>query len=292
MAKRKPSKRPIVTAFVSDPHIGSELGVCPPQGVTLGSGGRFVPGKIQRWLFEEVWVPYWEWVGGLCVTVGGDLRVCINGDAMDSHIKGQIISRVSEHLMYLGVEAFRPVLALDPGGVYFVQGTPSHTGGEEADHEEALASRLQAEGMAIVRNGHLWTWPELDVEWYGTRVHMTHHGKIGGREHTLQSNAANHAADIANAYRARGFQPDHLWITSHRHVLSDSGQSLVNEMRYVVTPAMQCKVPFAHKVASHRPAFLSDIGGLAGIFYPDERPYQLMKFVVRPERTGPVEVVR
>lgn len=284
-------KRPILTAFVSDTHIGSELGVCPPQGVELASGGRYTPGKEQLWLWEGIWVPYWRWIGKLRKQIGADLRVVVSGDAVDSHDKGWIISRAPEHIMYLGVEAFRPVIDLQPGAVYFVRGTPSHSGGEASELEEALANRLHAEKLAVVRRGNQWTWPELDLEWYGTRVHIVHHGRVGGKEHTLHSNAAGHAADIANAYRARGYEPDDLWILSHRHVLTDSGQSLVAKTRYVVTPAMQLKTPFGHKVASHRPAFLSDYGGLAGVFYPDERPYQIMAFIVRPERDQPVEVV-
>ena len=287
------AKKPIVCAFVSDPHIGSELGICPPQGVTLSQGGKYTPGKIQRWLWRKAWVPYWRWIGDLVKRVDGHLRVVVNGDAMDSHAKGQIVSQVPGHLMYLGVESFRPIVEMQPGAVWFVQGTPSHTGGEAADLEEDLASRLHdAEKLAVQRNGHLWTWPEIDFDWYGTRVHVTHHGKVGGREHTLHSNAAGHAADIANAYRARGYSPDHLWITAHRHTLADSGQSLIDDMRYVVLPSFQAMTPYAHKVVSHRPAFLQDIGGLAGIFYPDERPYQLLKFVVRPTRDGPDEIVK
>jgi len=223
--------------------------------------------------------------------VGGRLWFVANGDIADVHPKGQIISRVPEHILYLGVESFRPLLALKPEKVWLVEGTPSHTGGEAADMEQALAHRLHAEGLRIISNGHQWTWPELDLSIYQNRCHLAHHGKAGAREHTLQSNAAGHAADIANAYRARGHEPDHLWITSHRHILADSGQSLVNKTRYTVTPAMQLKTPFANMVASHRPRFLSDLGGLAVVFYPDERPYQLLAFVKRPARAAPTEVV-
>jgi len=279
--------KPAVLGLISDPHIGSPTGVCPPQGVELPQGARYVPGPVQRWLWDDVWLPYIDWLRDIKREVRGDFYLVTNGDAMDAHEKADIISRDPEKLLYLGIESYRPFKKLNPVKVWFTRGTSSHVGGEDASLEEALAHRLHDKLLyPLQRMGHQWTWWELDLVFYGTTVQVAHHGRVGSKEHTRQSNAAGWANDIRNQYQNCGLVPPSLVVRAHCHQLADSGLSLLCPVRYVVQPCMQIKNAFAHKVSANRPLQLSDIGGLCAIFYPNGT-YELRSFIRRPVPSKP-----
>ena len=64
---------------VSDIHGGCKLAVCPPGGIDLDDGGRYVPSPFQLKLYA-MWREFWDkWVP---FAVRGE-RYCIvvNGDA-------------------------------------------------------------------------------------------------------------------------------------------------------------------------------------------------------------------
>jgi hypothetical protein len=38
--------------LVANLHINSTTGLCPPDGIELDDGGRYLPSKPQRWLWQ------------------------------------------------------------------------------------------------------------------------------------------------------------------------------------------------------------------------------------------------
>ena len=66
---------------VSDIHGGCKLAVCPPDGIDLDDGGKYIPSPFQIKLYA-MWRNFWdEWVP---FAVRGE-RYCIvvNGDAVE-----------------------------------------------------------------------------------------------------------------------------------------------------------------------------------------------------------------
>lgn len=290
MSRKKP-KRPVVLAMCGDPHMGSPVGILPPQGFELDEGNRILQSKAQAWLWDEVWVPYWAWVGKTAATFDADLYGVMNGDAMDAHPLARTLAAGDpESLAFIAEESFAPVLALPFKRFYGVRGTPSHVGGEAAGLEEMMYRVLKQRGLPVHRFGNQWTTWELALRFYGQTVQIAHHGRAGSKLHTMQSNATGWAVDIANRYRASGLEPPTLCVRSHVHTFADSGLSLINPTRFVTAPPMCLKNAYAHKVSAQQPSELSLVGGLAAVFFP-EGHYTLRAFLRRPEAAEPAVVV-
>jgi hypothetical protein len=65
----------------SDTHLGCKLGLCHPDGIELDDGGRYIPSKLQRSVWQW-WEEFWgEWVPR--VTRGEPYDVVLNGDAIE-----------------------------------------------------------------------------------------------------------------------------------------------------------------------------------------------------------------
>lgn len=279
------AKRPIVLAMVGDTHMGSPTGLLPPQGFELDEGNTVLPNAVQRWMWDEVWLPYWQWIGGLAKEHHADLYGLINGDALDRHALARLLTEDPEDLAYIAEEAFGPVLELPFKEFYVIRGTASHVGGESATLEEMMARTLSQRGLPVKRWGNQWTAWEVALNFYGVRAQVAHHGRVGGKEHTRQSNAVGWAVDMANLYRTHGEDPPNLVVRAHAHQFADSGSSLINPTRYTVLPPLQLKNSFAHKVSANRPQHLCEVGGLAAVFYPAGW-YVLHAFLRRPELTA------
>ena len=66
---------------VSDTHSGCRLALCPPEGIALDDGGRYIPSEFQQKMWV-MWQEFWqEWVPR--VTYGEPFDLVHNGDAID-----------------------------------------------------------------------------------------------------------------------------------------------------------------------------------------------------------------
>ena len=286
----KARKRHVVLAMVGDPHMGSATGILPPEGFENAEGNRILPSPVQRWLWSEVWEPMWQWVEQVRKEHDADLYGLCNGDAVDTHALARILTREPEEQAFIVQQAFRSVLNLPFSKFYIIRGTASHVGGEAASGEESMGRLLAEQGLPVHRWRHQWTAWEMEAEFYGTKVQVAHHGRSGTKQHTMQSNAAGWAIDIANSYRESGLEPPALVVRSHTHTFTDSGASLINPTRYLILPPLQIKNAFAHKVSAHRPVHLCAVGGVVAIFYP-QGGYTLRAFTRKPAAPKPVVTV-
>jgi hypothetical protein len=245
--------RPELWAVVSDTHCGSTLGLCPPEGVQLDDGGRYLPSREQVALWEA-WTDYWARVGE-AREKRQPLICVINGDAVDGdhHGTAQIVSRnlaATQHA--IAMATFRPMLALKPSAVIFIRGTEAHVG-QSAGFEERLAEDLGAEETKTGTYSH---W-HFQAESGGVMLDFAHHGRVGNLPHTRINPLGTLAMRITNAAAKAGDRIPDLAIRSHMHQWSDTGDNF--PVRVIQMAGWQLSTAFIHRVAA---GSLPEIGGL------------------------------
>jgi hypothetical protein len=274
------SKRPVVLGIVSDLHIGSTLGLCPPEGVRLDDDGAYHPSKAQKWTWE-CWEKFWKAVGERRTAEKALLFNAFNGDASegDHHGTSQIISRNPEPASYIADRVFGVAKALSPDKTYVIRGTEAHVGPAGAT-EEAWARGLKAERCPDTKT---WSWFRLRLNIHGVRLDFQHHGRTGTRPWTKTSVVGALAAEIFYEHCAAELKHPHLAIRSHRHTYADSYDA--HPTRVIQTPAWQLKTAHGHKVA---PESLADIGGIIVTVYPDST-YDVERKLYKPALPPMVE---
>ena len=254
----KKRKRPILLACVSDVHAGGTTALCPDE-IKLDDGGYYGASKPQRWLMQ-CWRDYWERVATVRDNLSAELYVVFNGDAVegDHHKTTQILSGNPNAQAAVWTEAIRVPLALKPDRIVITRGTAAHVG-QSASAEERIADGLRRDKRPIVSDpdsgtASWWHWrPELN----GVRLDITHHGRIGQREHTRSSQIVLYAHDIHLAYTKNGERPPDLALRGHNHKAADSFDAC--KPRVVATGAWQLGTGHVHQV---QPDSLADIQGV------------------------------
>ena len=271
----------------SDPHVGSTLGLCPPEGVKVSEGSKFLPGKVLRWL----WGRYLDY----CRTARRVIREhdaihvdVWNGDFFDGdhHHTAQIISRNPENLAYIADRVLGKTGTLkdyfSPAQRYVVIGTEVHVGPEGAS-EESVAKSIGAV-KDPVRDS--WAWWHLRLELNGVLLDFTHHPDTSGNlPHTRGQGAQRQAFIIWSEHHLVGERHPDIAIRSHKHVFADSGEHYPT--RAIITPAWQLKTQFGFRVAS---GSLASVGGLI-IVIPPNGDYRILKNTLyRPDLPNPMRL--
>lgn len=275
MPKAKPSARPVVVALVSDVHCGSTIAPAPPEGVRLDDGGKYLPSRVQLWLWQ-CWESYWAEVGRRVKAANADLWCVFNGDLFDGpahHKTTQTVSNHPEPQQYLAGRVFGVPKALKPVKVYIVRGTEVHVGPSGAT-EESFAQQIGAE---MNEETGRWSWWHLRFQVHGVRFDCQHHGRMGQRPWTKLNVVSNLAAQIFYEHAARGLPHPHLAIRSHYHTHADTHDA--HPTRVIALPAWQLKTAYAHRVV---PESLADIGGVIATVTPDGR-YEIAKPFYTPD---------
>lgn len=270
---------PVMLAVVSDIHAGSTLAVCPPK-ITLDDGGTYNASKAQQWLWE-CWTDYWAKVEARRKALNAKLIVVFNGDAVEGahHRSTQILTENPNAQAHVWNEVIRVPLALKPAHIVVMRGTAAHVG-ESASAEERIADGLRRDKRPIVSDpatgaASLWHW-YADI--HGCRIDVTHHGRIGQREHTRSSQLGLYAHDVHLSYTKRNELPPHLAFRGHNHKFADSFDAC--EPRVIATGAWQLGTGYVHKVA---PDSIADIGGAITVINADGT-YAVDKIQYQAER--------
>ena len=120
---------------VSDAHINSTVGLCPPS-VNLDDGGTYRYSVQQRALWRS-WLDFCEKAHDSTDNV----IVILNGDLVENGNKStQVISRNKASILGMAYDAIAPLVE-DADKVFVIRGTEYHTG-SSADLEEAFAKDL------------------------------------------------------------------------------------------------------------------------------------------------------
>jgi hypothetical protein len=236
--------------YFSDTHCGCGLGLCPPEGVELDDGGRYMPSAFQlkMWAF---WEEFWgEWVPE--ATRGEPFAVVHNGDAIDG-VHHNSVTQITNNLMTQGRLAhavLKPIVELCESRYYHIRGTEAHVG-KSAQSEEGLAKALGAIPNPEGQYARYDLWKAVGAD--GDLVHSLHH--VG----TTGSNAYEATAvhkELVETYTecARwGERPPVIIVRSHRHRhIETSIPTAHGKARAVVTPAFQGRTPFAWKIPGAR----------------------------------------
>lgn len=235
---------------ISDLHCGCKLGLCPPEGVPLDDGGRYMPSRLQLIVWEW-WKEFWgEWVPRVCHNEPFDL--VINGDGLEGVHHGST-TQVSHNL---GDQARVAKLVLEPviaraRKLYWVRGTEAHVGPSGVD-EERLAKELGATPNADGQFARWELWKRVGNA-QGPLCHIMHHiGSSGSASYESTAPQAELIAEFAEAGQNREEPPDYV-IRSHRHrYIKVENPSARFEAAAIVTPGWQLKTPFSFKIRGGR----------------------------------------
>lgn len=271
--------RPTLVAVVNDVHCGGTTALCPAR-ISFDDGGEYVASKAQVWLWD-CWRDYWATVEKRCDALDAELYVIFNGDLVegDHHRTTQILSGNPNSQAAVLNAAMAIPLALKPNRIVITRGTGAHVG-SSACAEERIADGLRRDKRPIISNVESGTASHW--HWYanihGVTLDVTHHGRIGQREHTRASQTAAYAHDIHLAYTKRGERPPDLALRAHNHKWADSFDAC--KPRVVGVGAWQLGTEHVHKVA---PDSLADIGGV--IITIERGEYALDKIKYEPARS-------
>ena len=236
--KGQTGAKPILLACVSDVHAGGTTALCPDE-VKLDDGGGYTASKEQRWLMQ-CWRDYWACIADKRAALDAELYTVFNGDLVegDHHNTSHIISRNLGAQKVAVAEILKIPLALKPEHIVIVRGTAAHVG-ESGSSEESIADGLKRDKRPIVcepRTGNA-SWWHWRAELQGVRVDVTHHGRMGQREHTRASQVVLYAHEIHLAHTKNGERPPDLCLRGHNHKVADSFDAC--KPRVVATGAWQ-----------------------------------------------------
>lgn len=232
-----------VVAVVSDLHVGSTVGLCPPDGIELEDGGRYTPNAFQVWMWAQ-WAEYWE----LVKQTAGDwpVVVIVNGEFIEgNHHRSTQITTPSPSVMIPAAEqVLEPALRISSKSfkLYVTKGTAAHVG-EGGANDVLVAKALNAEKDAESGQHAFY---HLRVVIGGVYFDVAHHISNTMRAWTHGNNIRTEVLEIMDDARSSGDRlPDYI-IRSHVHKFADTG--LNYPVRGIITPAWQGLTEYTHRL--------------------------------------------
>lgn len=232
--KRKRA-RPELVLVLSDLHVGSTVGLMPPNFETV-EGNKIEQNSLQRFLWAS-WQAMLRWAEA--ETAGANYAVVINGDLIegDHHGTKQIWSKDTSDHVAAAAELLQPVLAR-ASHFFIVQGTESHTN----NHEVSIGKILRAQTNP---DTGLPAFSRLHLTVHGCRCAFSHHIGTATRSWTKATALAAALAEERTQAIKNGEAVPQVVVRSHRHTFDSytDGRGLA-----VVTPPWQMLTRFGHKV--------------------------------------------
>lgn len=242
--------------LVSDLHINSTLGLCPPEGIDLDDGGRYLPSLAQQWLYEcwqqmllrvrERWRP------------GDRIFGIVNGDGPDLNPRTtQLITLNPSSIIAATVSILKPLRELCTDGFWIVRGTEAHSGGS-GSLEETIARILQATKYpADSERSSCWL---LRIRLSGVSIDVTHHGPFGRLPWTSISALGRVAYEIIDEYIAAGMPLPQVAVQAHNHRYGDTGNNF--PIRIIALPCWQLQTAYGVRISPRR---RTQIGGVLAL---------------------------
>ena len=263
-----------VIVCVSDLHVGSSTGLCPPDGHVLPDGNRAMPSPFQAWLWK-CWQHFWGDVVAPWLDRADKTALVLNGDLVDGnhHNTINLMSNSPQCQERTCADLLKPIAAKF-GARHVVRGTEAHVQ-PGAQSDERIGELINAEKDEA---GNFSTW-QLWLDAGGEIFQFAHH--IGTTSSAAYESSAPMREMVAGLVEAAQWgQPlPTVFVRSHRHrfievpVVSANGR-----IRIVITPAWQLRTPFTERIDRMR---LPHIGGVVFVV-EDERCQVLEKLYQLP----------
>lgn len=209
---------------ISDLHVGSTVGLCPPM-TELADGSYYLPNPVQEWTWNR-WIAFRTHIKE---RLGGrSWGLVINGDVIEGnhHKTKEIIHPDTGIHVKTAIEILEP-LAKEAKATYVVRGTECHVGTAEG----AIGKVLGGQAAGKEHSAHHWS-----VEVNGCLCSFKHHigstARTWTRATALGASLANERLEALNA----GRPIPRVVARAHRHV---PGLYMEPGGMLVVTPAWQ-----------------------------------------------------
>lgn len=229
--------------FISDTHVGCQMGLCPPR-VRLDGGGYYQASNLQR----KVW-DYWKHFKNKVIpdfTKSEPFTLVHVGDCCDGvhHNSTTQITQNKKDQANIAYEVLAPLR--EKAARYFhIRGTGAHVG-PSGELEEGVAARLGAEPDDQGNHARWELWLNLNRK----LIHVSHHIS-GTASSSYESTGVYREMVEAFTHAGRsGVKPPDLIVRGHRHryFKTDVGRIVV------VVPGWQLKTPYVYRIASGRAA--------------------------------------
>lgn len=235
-----------IAPIVSDLHVNSTLGLCPPQGILQDDGGLFAPNRLQRWLIQ-CWKDFLNEVSSI-IRPDDEVYGIVAGDTPDKNPKTtQLMTFNDESIVRAAVEVLEPLRDLCTDGFWMLRGTETHIG-QSGHLEEAVARSLKATKYPI----HSETYSSwiLRVEFGGVKIDCTHHGPIGRLPWTTMNGLGRVCYEIIDEYVASNEPYPDIALQGHNHRYADTGSNY--PIRVISLPCFQLSTSYGARVSPRR----------------------------------------
>lgn len=255
----KPRRSAIIC--VSDLHVASTFGICPPKGMRLDGGGHYEASKFQQGLLKA-WDHFWNEFVPYTTKGYRIAAIEINGDVVEGihHNRTGIIGTTWTEMENAAVELLEPLRKLGDN-LFCIRGSEAHAA-PMAESEERIAKRL---GATPTETGEFSHWQaRIQPEGSHTLFHFAHH--IGTTSSAAYETSAPMREMIAAFVEAAQWEqglPD-IVVRSHRHrftlvPLPGTRDGIYRRRYAVITPGWQLRTPHVERIDRLR---IPHIGGV------------------------------
>lgn len=241
------TKQKITVAIVSDLHIGSTVGIMPPE-VTLDEGLTVSQSKSQEWLYDN-WCDFWDTVKA----VGNQkCYLFVLGDTFDNFHHGttQLWSLNEVAWFRAATDLFDLPLSLCQKR-FVIRGTLAHTKSGGIFDEE-FGNMIDAE-----QDGNNYSSWRRSVYVDNVLFDLCHRGPLGQLPWTIGNALNRYSYEVLAECHSLGTPVPNVVLRSHNHLYGTSGDG--SPVFTMSIPAWQLKTEYTYGRNAVR---LASIGGI------------------------------
>jgi hypothetical protein len=206
------------------------------------------------------------------------------GDAVDDIDRAkttQLMTNNQATIVRAGYDTLRPWVDLCREGVFFVRGTPAHTG-QSGYLEELLAAQFNT--LRWPKDSQTASLPYLEAQFDGIKLHAAHTVNLGRLPWTRANSLGPVAQKMVDGYRKRKQPPPDIALRGHAHFTVDT--VAIWPIRMVVAPCWQMQTEYGNRLS---PGEFPDIGGLILTIDGDMLDVLTLPYPADPEATWRAE---
>lgn len=255
-----------ILAVVSDMHINSTVGLCPPK-VRLDDGGHYIASSAQRAVWAA-WLNFWRIVEDMKQELNAPVITVLNGDTVDrnKHSAHQLVSANKATAVTIAILALDPMMDVSDQ-LCIIRGTAAHVG-RGGSLEEQLAREYTSDFLIPDKASGTKTWWRWQPEIEGVKFDIAHHPATASRRPwTKDAAAARMSALLRIEYLEAGLPVPDIAIRSHVHCTASS--SRFSKPEVFITPPWELTSHYGHRLGSTSP--IEPVGGL--IFVLEDGKY-------------------